>query len=407
LDTYLYASSHHLTIGTATASKEVIIHTGGLMAANEIARFASTGLTLYTGMKLTTPLFKMTTGAAAGAVLVSDVNGDATWKPLNDSMYRQAIINGNFDVWQRGTSATATAAAGLFLADRWRESTIVDGGTNPTLTRSRGILNPGELFGSYYYSRLTTNGAGSSYGVNSRYYYLNPIEHGNRFLCGDGKKVTVSFWARSSIANKKLGLGLYQAYGSGGSPSAGENINGTNWTLTSNWVKYTHTFTTNTLSGKTFGTDNNDVLSVAFQYIWGSSQASLVGAGTTAETFVGAGTIDIAQVQLCAGDVALPFMPKSVVEELSMCQRYYEKSDMLAMFSGNVTSGQNYYFSVPYKVTKRISVTPTLTTGGNSSFPATNSVSFNNGIGGFVSQRTANGTGTGYFWDTWTADAEL
>ena len=179
--------------------------------------------------------------------------------PQSSSMARQAIMNGNFDVWQRGTSDTATAAANLFVADRWRETTLVDGGTNPTLTRSRQALTPGDIDNSFYCTRLNTNGAGSSYGNGAFHYMLQPIENGNRFLCGNGKTVTLSFWARSDITDKKLGFYIYQSYGTGGSPSSTEYITGDNETLTSSWTKYTFTFTTNTLSGKTFGTNNDDV----------------------------------------------------------------------------------------------------------------------------------------------------
>ena len=114
---------------------------------------------------------------------------------------------------------------------------------------------------------------------------------------------------------------MVQTYGSGGSPSSAEVINGVNWTLTSTWTKYTATFTTNTLVGKTFGTDNNDYLRFDFVYQWGSTNQAYVGA-SVAETFVGAGNIDIAQVQLCAGDVALPFQPKSYAQELIDCEKY-------------------------------------------------------------------------------------
>ena len=60
-------------------------------------------------------------------------------------------------------------------------------------------------------------------------------------------------------------------------------------------------------------------------YLWGTNYNALIG-DSEAEDFGGSGNIDIAQVQLCAGDVALPFMPKSFEEELRACQRYYEKS---------------------------------------------------------------------------------
>ena len=266
----------------------------------------------------------------------------------NNSMSRQAIINGNFDVWQRGTSVALADVTNTFLADRWKEYANKDGGTLPTLTRTREILTSGDILNSFYYSRLTTNGAGTSLGANSYHWYRQLIENGVRFLCGLNKKVTMSFWARSSIANKKIGVYLNCSYGTGGSPSSAELIYGTNWTLTSTWTKYTYTFTTNTLVGKTFGTDNNDVIEMIFQDMWGTNRAIRVGAGTTAETFVGSGTIDIAQVQLCAGDVALPFQPKSFEEELRACQRYYQQSYAIGTAPGTATTTNQYIWKTSF-----------------------------------------------------------
>lgn len=241
--------------------------------------------------------------------------------PYN-AMSRQAIMNGNFDIWQRGTSVAIPQTTATYQADRWYDYADDDGGTAPTLTRSRQPLTSGDIANSFFYTRLATNGAGTSLGNGSLHFYAQKIENGTRNLCGLNKEVTLSFYARSSIANKKLGAYLYQGYGTGGSPSSGEVINGTSWTLTSTWTKYTHTFTTNTLVGKTFGTGYDDSLWTLFAYAWGSTNASRVG-DTVAETYVGSGNIDIAQVQLNAGDEALEFNPKSYEEELRACQRYY------------------------------------------------------------------------------------
>jgi hypothetical protein len=156
--------------------------------------------------------------------------------------------------------------------------------------------------------RINVDGAGSGLGAGAVQYLTHYIENGTRFLCGLNKKVTLSFYARSSITDKRLGIRLVQRYGSGGSPSSVEVINGTNFALTSTWTKYTYTFTTNTLVGKTFGTANDDSLSFDFWNMWGSTSMAEVGA-STAETFVGAGNVDIAQVQLCSGNEALPYEP--------------------------------------------------------------------------------------------------
>lgn len=152
--------------------------------------------------------------------------------------------------------------------------------------------------------------------------------------------------------------------GAGGTPTATEAIKGEEFSLTTSWAKYTTTFTTNTLTGKTFGTDGFDKLIATIELMWGATR------GTTyhndsggAEDFGGAGNIDIAQVQLCAGDVALPFMPKSFEEELRACQRYYEKSYVYtvapgtATYNGSVgsigTNGSNV-LGTRFNVTKRV-----------------------------------------------------
>lgn len=244
----------------------------------------------------------------------------------NSSMARQAIINGNFDIWQRGTSlASLTDSTNTYLADRWYFYGAKDGGTPPTIAQSRQAQTPGALDKSFFHYRVGVDGAGSSYGNGMVYGLFQKIEHGTRHLCGDGKTITISFKARSSIANKKIGVLILQAYGTGGSPTSTEVINGTNFTLTSDWQDFDVTLTTNTLSGKTFGTDYNDVIVLCFYICWGSTYQERVGA-ESAETWGGSGNIDIAQVQVCAGDVALPFEPNTFNEELIACQRYYQKS---------------------------------------------------------------------------------
>ena len=256
---------------------------------------------------------------STGSALDANADPNFTYHALS----RQALINGNFDIWQR--AITSNSYVGVLTCDRFGMYGTADGGTYPTLTQSRQVVTPEELPGSFYHFRLAPNGAGTSLGANSLLELFQKIENGARLLAGSGKQVTLSFMARSSITGKKIGCELGQNYGTGGTPTAGETINGESWTLTSTWTRYSHTFTTNTLSGKTFGTDNNDFLAIEIWFQWGASQKTRVGAAT-AEDFVGSGTIDIAQIQLCAGSAALPFQPKSFSDELEVCQRYYEKS---------------------------------------------------------------------------------
>lgn len=300
-----------------------IIVEGTISKGTPVVDFTQTGIAIN-------GQYDSTTGGAL------QVNGDmsilenATLVDSYDAytrrdMHRQAVINGNFDIWQRYTSVSVTDVANIYCADHWRDYCSKAGGTLPTLTRSRQTLTAGELDKSFYFTRLATNGAGTSLGANSFHGLYQPIEHGTRYLCGDGKKVTVSFWARSSIANKKLGVFLSQGYGTGGSPSTADDVYGVAWTLTSNWTYYEHTFDTVTLSGKTFGTANDDFVQLIFWHMWGTNYANRVGE-VNAQTYVGSGNIDIAQVQLNAGEVALPFFPKTFDQELKDCMRYFQKS---------------------------------------------------------------------------------
>lgn len=235
------------------------------------------------------------------------------------------LINSNFDVWQRGTSQTITDVTLLTLADRF--SIIVDrnGGTLPTLTQSRQQLSSGELANSFYFHRLNTNGAGSALGNASSAVLYQKIHQGTRLLFGAGKFITVSFWARSSIASKRLGVFISGSYGGGGTPSGDDNITGQVITLTSTFQKYILTFTAPTLAGKTFGTNNNDKLSLAFYYQWGSASNTILGTGT-AEGYGGAGNIDITQIMLNQGNSGSDYFPKIFDEELENCLSYYEKS---------------------------------------------------------------------------------
>jgi hypothetical protein len=59
--------------------------------------------------------------------------------------------------------------------------------------------------------------------------------------------------------------------------------------------------------------------------MWGSGLTARVGAGS-AETFVGSGDIDVAQMQLCSGDTALDFEPIPFGDTFRLVRRYLRTS---------------------------------------------------------------------------------
>jgi len=259
------------------------------------------------------------------------LDGSADANFTNHSMARQAIINGNFDVWQRGTSFST---GGEFTADRWRMEL-----NGSSCTTTRQAFTPGQTDvpnePAYYIRNVVTSSAGASNYVLLSY----KVESVRSFA---GQTATLSFWAKAD-ASKNIGLSYVQNYGSGGSPSSAVwNQEPQLVALTTSWVKQTITFTIPSLSGKTLGTTNDGYF--MFRFFFDSGSTYDEGSASLGQQ---SGTFEIAQVQFCAGSVALPFQPKSYADELRACQRYYYRVQATAG-SQRLGSGFNSTTTVAY-----------------------------------------------------------
>ena len=210
---------------------------------------------------------------------------------------KNLIINGNFDVWQRGTSSSGTTSSGYQSADRWYFNA-----SGATYTTSQQTFTLGQTDVPYnprYFLRFAVTGADDNAGV---WHKIEDVRKSS------GQTVTLSFWAKynSDSPSSTINLKFIQNFGTGGSPSSQVTVIET-IRLYDVWTKYEvqHTFTS--LSGKTLGSDNNS---------WFGLEIS----NGTNETW----DMDLAQVQLELGKVATPFEHRSYGEELALCQRYYE-----------------------------------------------------------------------------------
>jgi hypothetical protein len=258
---------------------------------------------------------------------------------------KNAIINGNFDVWQRGTSQTA---GGYGSADRWCSSlgtsTISASQQTFTLGQTDVPNNP-----KYYIRNVVTTGSTSgSYSIIQQY-----VEGVETFA---GETVTLSFYAKAD-SSKNIAVEFVQFFGTGGSPSISvDSIGVTTVALTSSWAKYTVTADIPSISGKTLGTDGNDSLAV---YIWMDGGSDF----NSRHNSLGnqSGTFDIAQVQLEKGSVATDFERRSYGEELALCQRYYEvlgtgRQHGLYLSSINRFEGNPFTFAVVKRGTPSMGV---------------------------------------------------
>lgn len=235
-------------------------------------------------------------------------SGVLTTKQYVDDKYsgfKNYIINGNFDIWQRGTSQTSS---GYGSADRWVNFSI-----GSTKTTSMQITNKTEPFNSIKFCRTVVSsvaGAGNAVGIQQRIELVNTLHN---------KTCTLSFYAKADTT-KNIAIDFVQYFGSGGTPSAIiEGIAATKIQITSSWAKYTITANIPSIGGKSAGTDGNDSFWVRFWFDAGSDY-------NTRSNNLGqqSGTFDIAQVQLEEGSVATPFENRPYGLELSLCQRYYQ-----------------------------------------------------------------------------------
>jgi hypothetical protein len=336
--------------------------------------------------------FQHASAANPAIVLAADGSATANVSSINNGPLagmRNAIINGNFDIWQRGTSFTGSE----FGADRWLSYRV---GTTHTATRQAFTLGQTDVPGepTYFIRTVVSSVAGAA----NASLLQQRIEDVRTFA---GQQVTASFWAKAD-ASKPIAIEFAQSFGEGGSPSAVvESIDVTKVTLSTSWQKVTVTANIPSISGKTLGSDNNSRLSLLIYFDAGSnfnSRTDTLGQQS--------GTFDIAQVQVEPGPVATPFERRPIGTELSLCQRYYEKlffgGQGYAPAVGNIRGG-----AAGFATTKRASPSITLTAVNYNNASTAQTQLFGEPTTGFVHFAASTAAGVFYYDGIAIASAEL
>ena len=304
---------------------------------------------------------------------------------LGQAAGRNAIINGGFDVWQRG-AGPFTGAGGGYTADRFLVAQDAGSFSATKSTFTPGSAPVAGVEGTNYLTVSFTNSAGAAQ------YLTHKIEGVRTFA---GQTVTLSYWAKVStpVTNTPL---FVQNFGSGGSSNIVTTL--PNISLTTTWTRYTQTFAIPSISGKTIGT--NDLLE--FQLV-------RIAASTT---------LDIWGVQLELGSVATPSSRAggTLTGEIMACQRYFSKSMPIdiapgaseprgRVFLDNI-SGTTRDIRWPQWWPVPMRSTPTITvynvTGGSPSPTVNND---NTGTSGTLFYSALGANVTNQF--QWTANSEL
>ncbi len=241
---------------------------------------------------------------------------------------KNKIINGDFGIWQRGTSFSPPALDSL-VADRFR--TYFEGsGTTRAVTRQTftpGTAPVAGYEGQYFLRYAQTVGPSAGIGNN---LLMQNIEDVRTFA---GQTVTFSFWAKTAATTVLPEVYAYQYFGTGGSPSGNVYVAfATNVSVGTSWTRYSYTATIPSISGKTIGTNNDGYISFRTQHPLGSGN-----------TF----TIDYWGWQVEAGSVATAFQTATgtLAGELQAAQRYYQKSYSITTNPGTVADAGRQNFS--------------------------------------------------------------
>lgn len=262
----------------------------------------------------TPPSIYQTDTESSSAGYLSQSSASSTYQTIagNNNSYRNKIINGDFNIWQRGTSFTeatlSQGAAASYCADRWYGFRPPDG-AGFSISRQ-----PSGLTGFEYCARVQRP---NTNGKSDRCVFAQSIETAN-FIPIAGQTVTLSFYARiganfsatSNALNVNIitGTGTDQSaydistFPSNGNYSGPATVLNQTFNLTTSWTRYTATFST---------ASNATESTIRFSF----QPTGTAGANDWFE---------ITGVQLELGSVATPYESISIADELAQCLRYFE-----------------------------------------------------------------------------------
>ena len=258
-----------------------------------------------------------------------------------NSSFKNFIINGDMNIWQRATSATTATDGGYNTVDRWHN---VFYSTAGAMTSERETLSVADqaTTGMYYCNLLKCTTADTSIATDSIVGFRQTIEAQNcqpfNYGTSDAKTLTVSFYAKAN-ASKTYSLSLWK-----------RDSTAYYWfkdiSVTDSWQKFTYVITPTagstsliTSSGGAIANDNGEGLELTFVLVAGTNYDGTADtwqdSGSDAQRFYD-GSIDnflsstdntlrITGVQLEIGDAATDFehLPHDV--QFTRCCRYYWK----------------------------------------------------------------------------------
>ena len=283
------------------------------------------------------------TGDVLSAANMNDLSGTVnTLQSGSTAAGKNAIINGAFDIWQRGTANVTTLL--VYTADRWQKGLATHFGISRTT-----VSDTTNLPTIQYAARMQRTNGSATTSVMDLGYSMESADS-TKFI---GQTVTLSFYARkganySGAAGASFNFALYT--GTGTDQSIMTSYTGgvaqinSSATLTTSMARYTASVTIPTTATE---------VGLYFNY----TPTGTAGANDY---------VDITGVQLELGSSASTFNRNAgtIQGELAACQRYYYRSSSAAgnpyslftqSFGANSTT--QVYCSTRLPVTMRVAPT--------------------------------------------------
>lgn len=298
-----YASKNVVGAKTATSNATTAL-TNGNVYLNSVENGAVTSSHKISGSGATT----VTTDASGNIIVNSTAYSAATTSAaglmsaedktkLNTVSNPNLLLNGDFQVWQRGTSFSNLENS--YAADRW---CIKNSKAKTALIEKSTDVPSGQHMCQSIHLKETTEE-----NSNLRYYFEKALKG----------TFTLSFWYKTSAA-----FNTY-IYDNGALKHLGK------LTTLNTWSKATFTFSATSL---TF--------------------LSVVHTMSIGDTY-------ITGVKLEVGSVATEFSPRPYAEEVALCQRYFQRVNLYFTPGVSNNSGATVTFTYPSRLRDMVSSTMT------------------------------------------------
>lgn len=278
---------------------------------------------------------------------------DTTLTSLNG--WRNQVRNGNFPIWQRGTSITPTDNA--YTADGWRG--LVEGAGALTISQETSTVPTGAKNAAKLAVTATNNLKLGIFqvieGINARQYRGRPVILTAKIRINTGETIT------------KVRMAIVEFTGTEdsttGDPISSWGAEGTNPTLAANWAYLTESGTPTDLS-----LSGNSFVTVSKTATVGASATNLaVFIWSENRTTTNTHSFYAADVELKGGSVETDFEARPIAVEQMICDRYYQRFTNTSGSTANLCFGGCYTttntFNTMYWRT-RMRAAPTVTFSG-------------------------------------------